>query len=84
MNPVISLTETRPGQWVRIVSISAHGGRWHGARYRQRLYQMGLLPGSIIRIEMVYHPGPIIISKGKMRVGVGMGMARRIMVEPVR
>jgi len=78
VNPVISLTQTRPGQWVRIVSV--HGGRWS----RQRLYQMGLLPGSIIRVEMVYRPGPIIVSKGKMRVGIGMGMARRVIVEPIR
>jgi len=45
---------------------------------------MGLLPGSIIRVEMVYRPGPIIVSKGKMRVGIGMGMARRVIVEPIR
>ena len=78
MNPIISLAQTRPGQWVRIVAME--GGRWH----RQRLYQMGILPGTIVRIEMVYRPGPIIISKDKTRLGIGMGMARKIMVEPVR
>ena len=45
---------------------------------------MGILPGTIVRIEMVYRPGPIIISKDKTRLGIGMGMARKIMVEPVR
>lgn len=76
MNPVILLTQTRPGQMVRIVAI--HGGRWS----RQKLYQMGLLPGVLIRVETIYHPGPVIVSRGRMRIGVGRGMASRILVEP--
>ncbi len=77
MNPVISLHEARSGQLVRIVEI--HGGRW----YRQKLYQMGLFPGTVVKIEMVFRPGPVILSRNRMRLGIGMGMAKKILVQSV-
>ena len=77
MNPVFPLTCARSGEWVRVVSIEG------GHKSRHRLYQIGIFPGALVRIEMIGSRGPVILSVGKARVGVGRGAAEKIIVEPV-
>jgi Fe2+ transport system protein FeoA len=44
---------------------------------------MGIFPGALVRVEMVGSRGPVILSIGKTRVGVGRGAAEKIIVEPI-
>lgn len=48
----------------------------------KKLYNMGILIGDIIEVVKP-GPGPIIIKKGNIRIGIGFGIANDIFVEPV-
>ena len=48
-----------------------------------RLRNMGIFVGDIIEVVKPA-PGPVIFKKGNIRVGIGTGMAFRIMVIPVK
>jgi Fe2+ transport system protein FeoA len=54
---------------------SVRGGRG----MRRRLISMGINEGDKIRI-IKPAPGPIIIAKNNIRIGIGFGMAKRIFV----
>ena len=47
-----------------------------------RLKTLGVFTGDVIKI-VKSGPGPVIFMKGNTRIGVGIGMAFRIMVIPV-
>ncbi len=64
------------GRRVRIVEIQ--GGR----HLRSRLAQMGLFPGTVVVVELREAHGPVVINRGGVRIGVGTGMARKILVQP--
>ena len=67
-----------PGEAVRLVAI--HGGQ----RIRQRLADLGLTPGTILRVVQASSWGPLIVAfKGNARLALGRGMAHKIEVEPV-
>jgi len=60
---------------VRLVSVA--GGR----RLRKRLAELGLNPGSIVRVVQSYGGGPLILAvKEDTRMAIGRGMAQKIMV----
>jgi Fe2+ transport system protein FeoA len=70
---------TRPGERVKIVEI--RGGRCLAGK----LACMSFYPG--VEIEVISNrPGPLVISRGSgegARLGIGHGMARRIIVSPI-
>jgi ferrous iron transport protein A len=73
---VMPLSMVNPGQRVRIEEI--RGGRG----LTGKLANMGFYPG--VEIEVISkRPGPLIVSRGGVRLGLGYGMAHRILVSPV-
>jgi len=69
----MTLSMVRPGERVRIREIK--GGRG----LIGRLATMGIYPG--VEIEVVSNlPGPLILNRGGVRLGLGRGMAHRIFV----
>ena len=76
--PQMPLALASPGQHVIISAV--RGGR----RWRQRLQELGLHPGSRIRIVKNDMPGPMIVAvKEDGRLALGRGMTQQIMVTPV-
>ncbi|MBC7312782.1 MAG: ferrous iron transport protein A, partial [Rhizobium sp.] len=71
------LAMARPGEKVRIVSLG--GGR----NLDRRLSDLGLAVGSAIRVVQNQMTGPMIIAVHESRVGLGMGMAQKMTVEPL-
>jgi Fe2+ transport system protein FeoA len=73
---VMPLSMARPGHRIRITEI--RGGR----SLIGKLANMGIYPG--VEIEVISNrPGPLIVSKGGERLGLGYGMAHRILVSPI-
>lgn len=73
---MMPLSMVRPGQRVRIREI--RGGRGLVGK----LANMGLYPG--VEIVLVSNrPGPLIMNRGGVRLGIGHGMAHRILVSPI-
>jgi len=67
-----------PGEAVSLVAI--HGGQ----RIRQRLADLGLTPGTTLRVVQADAWGPLIVAfKDDARLALGRGMAHKIEVEPV-
>ncbi len=50
-----------------------------GVKFRERLLSMGIKEGDQIRV-LKQSPGPIIIAKNNIRIGIGIGMANKIYV----
>ncbi|RLB31831.1 MAG: hypothetical protein DRG87_01395 [Deltaproteobacteria bacterium] len=70
------LSMVRPGQRAKIRKIK--GGRGLVGK----LANMGLYPG--VEIEVIANrPGPLILNTGGVRLGLGYGMANRILVSPI-
>jgi len=73
---MMPLSTVRPGQRVRIVEI--RGGRG----LIGRLADMGFYPG--VEIQVISNrPGPLILNRGGVKLGIGYGMAHRVLVSPV-
>jgi DtxR family Mn-dependent transcriptional regulator len=73
---IVNLHDLRPGQKGEIVSIET------GFHAKRRLEDMGLTPGTRIRILRVApFGGPIEISVRGSRLAIGRGMSRRIVVK---
>lgn len=53
-----------------------------GTSAKRRLMTLGIFPGDEIEV-IKPSPGPVIIEKGGTRIGIGYGMASRIMVEKI-
>ncbi len=75
----MDLTQTKPGKKVKVIQIQS------GQNLIQRLYNLGIYPGiEIIKISGQFFKGPITIEVGSAQIAVGYGMAKRIMVEPIK
>jgi ferrous iron transport protein A len=73
---MMPLSMVRPGERVRIIEI--RGGRG----LTRKLADMGFYPG--VQVEVVSNrPGPLILNRDGVRVGVGYGMAHRVLVSPI-
>jgi ferrous iron transport protein A len=73
---VMPLSMVRPGQRVRIAEIRA------GRGLIGKLTNMGFYPG--VEIEVLSNrPGPLIVKKGEVRLGLGYGVTHRILVSPI-
>lgn len=71
------LSMVRPGERVKIAEI--RGGRG----LIGRLADMGLYLGVVIEV-ISNRPGPLILNTGGVRLGIGYGMAHRILVTPIQ
>ncbi len=67
------LAFARPGEEVVIDRIMG------GCGLQRRLSEMGLLPGERIRV-ISSDSGPVVVEVKGVRVGIGFGMAKKIMV----
>lgn len=54
-----------------------------GYGLREKLTGMGLVKGKVVRMIQNDGYGPVIIAIGETRLGLGRGMAQKIMVESV-
>ena len=72
---MMPLVQVPPGAKVRVVAIRG------GSHLVNRLFQMGLTPGTVV--EVVRNDvGPIVISFRGVTIGIGRGVAMKILVEP--
>lgn len=71
------LAMARTGEKVRIVGLG--GGR----NLDRRLSDLGLAVGCAIRVVQNQMTGPMIVAVHESRVGLGMGMAQKMTVEPL-
>ena len=75
---MLPLTMTSPGESVQLVAIQ--GGR----RLRKRLADLGLTPGTTVRVVQANPMGPLIVAfKDDVRLALGRGMAHKIQVKPL-
>ncbi len=65
------------GRLVRIVEIRA------GGRAMMRLMELGLVPGSNIRVLKVLGSGPLLLDVKGSRIALGRGIAMKVLVEVV-
>jgi len=72
------LAMATPGEAVKLVAIRG------GQRIRKRLADLGLTPGTVLRVVQADAWGPLIVAfKDDARLALGRGMAHNIMVEPL-
>jgi len=71
---VIPLSASPPGAIVRVVNIV---GGWGATR---RLMEMGVVPGTLVRV-VHNRVGPLIIEIRGMRLSIGRGLASKVLVE---
>jgi len=64
-----------PGEMVTVVGVRAGWG------LTRRLADMGLVPGTTLRVINSQMPGPIIVEVRGSRLVFGYGIAQKIMVE---
>lgn len=75
---VLPLSMALPGDCVRLTAIKTGHG------LQQRLADMGLLPGSEVRVLQSHPSGPILIEVKGSRLVIGHGMSSKILVEVVQ
>jgi len=75
--PLMPLAMVGPGEVVSVVDVRA------GRGLHRRLADMGLLPGTKIKVVNSMRPGPIIIDLRGSRLALGYGIAQKIMVTGV-
>jgi ferrous iron transport protein A len=64
------------GEPVAIVDVRA------GERLRQRLAELGLVPGTVVEVVQSLGHGPVIVAVGDMRLALGRGASHKVLVEP--
>lgn len=75
--PVLWLSMMSAGETGEIVDVRG------GPGIVRRLSAMGLVPGvSVTVVSDSGSAGPMIVRVGDMRIGLGRGMARRVLVRP--
>ena len=75
MMAIISLDTAPEGSEVKVLRISG------GKNVMMRLLAMGVTPGSTIRVVSNKMRGPIVIEVRDVTIGIGRGIARKIIVE---
>jgi len=53
-----------------------------GRGLRERLMQMGLVPGAVVEV-LENSRGPVLVLVEGVRIAIGRGMALRVLVEPL-
>lgn len=72
----IPLATVSPGQEVKVVTIIA------GRGLTQRLAEMGLTPGTVLKVLSSRGSGPTLI-ECRVRLVLGFGIAQKVMVEKI-
>jgi len=73
---VTPLTALLPGEKARIVALG------HGKGRQRHLRTMGLMEGKIVEmVAMQPARGPLVINVDGTQIAIGLGMARRILIE---
>lgn len=73
---IVNLTDMKTGQSGRILQLSA------GTGLVGRLEALGIRPGQCVtKISGLPLGGPVVVQVGGSRVGLGQGMARKVLVE---
>ena len=83
----LSLVDLRNGENGLITSIGVDRGNkaWSGWRFRKRLEDMGLTPGTMVTVvKSAPFNGPLEVAVRGSTLAIGRGMARRIFVEVKR
>ena len=75
MNQHMPLAMVGPGEVVTVVNIRA------GRGLTRRLADMGLTPGTTLRVINSQTPGPIIVEVRGSRLVLGYGIVQKVMVE---
>ena len=75
MNQHMPLAMVSPGEVVTVVNIRA------GRGLTRRLADMGLTPGTTLRVVNSQAPGPIIVEVRGSRLVLGYGIVQKVMVE---
>lgn len=75
MGQQMPLAMASPGEEVMVVEIRA------GRGLTMRLADMGLIPGTTIRVINSQMPGPVLINLKGSRLALGFGVVQKIMVE---
>ncbi len=75
VNQCMPLAMVSPGEVVTVVGVRAGWG------LTRRLADMGLVPGTTLRVTNSQMPGPIIIELRGSKLVLGHGIAQKIMVE---
>ena len=75
MNQHMPLAMVSPGEVVTVVNIRA------GRGLTRRLADMGLTPGTTLRVINSQTPGPIIVEVRGSRLVLGYGIVQKVMVE---
>jgi len=78
MNQQVPLAMVSSGEVVTMVSTRAGWG------LTRRLADMGLVPGTKLRVINNQMPGPLIIDLRGSRLVLGHGMAQKILVEIIK
>ena len=71
--PLAMATEGRP---VVVRSTTA------GKALERRLIEMGIVTGTVVTVLQQDADGPLLLAVGDTRIGIGRGMAMKIMVAP--
>jgi len=71
----ISLATISPGKEARVVSIAA------GRGLAQRLADMGLTPGTVLRAVHRHGSGPILVEFRGTKIVLGSGISQKIIVD---
>jgi len=69
------LVMASPGKLLTVIGINAGWG------LQRRLTDMGLTPGVQIRVMNGQHAGPVLIDLRGSRLGLGRGVAQKILVK---
>jgi len=76
---IVDLTKIRPGQSGRIVELQG------GEHFLRKIQSMGIRPGKKIKkVSSHFWRGPQTIEIDNLRLAIGFGMARKILVQVER
>ncbi|PUA31949.1 MAG: hypothetical protein B7O98_08155 [Zestosphaera tikiterensis] len=74
---MIPLSTAQEGSLVRVVNVMS------GKGLMLRLAELGITPGSIVRVVKVFGSGPILLDVKGSRIAIGRGAAMKIFVEVI-
>ena len=64
----------------KMLMITGVAGGWG---LQRRLTEMGLTPGAQVMVMSGCHPGPLLVDIRGSRLGLGFGVAQKIMVKEI-
>jgi len=74
---MVPLVIIKPGEKVEVVELRG------GHNFVKRLSDMGIYPGVVLEVISNVGQGPVIVAKEGNRIGIGLGMAHKIMVKKI-